>query len=358
MSKRAYAVIAIVAVLIAVGFAVAEWQRARKTAELMDDLDTGNPDVAVDTLHELKKRGDSIEGELIARLRTHRRKERMRAAYLLGEIGNAERSGPVLARLLDDEWAPVRRAAASALGRLGYGPAFPQLLAMVQDEEQDMESRCIALQSIGLLALNRGIDPVDRGICVVSLVKILERRPDVPPPVDEEAAEEEEAEGEEEEEALPEEPEPADTEIELRKECVLALGLLDTPEALAALLESIDDTVEPAAIVRQCACMAIADLPDVPTDDKEAALMGNDLLDALEDSAPSVRIHAVMALARHTDFRTESVDRRIDDALREMSQELVEEADASYWVREAARVACSRRHVSLQETAETDEGSS
>ncbi len=379
MSKRTYAVIAVAVVLVVVGIAAAQWQRARKTAELLDDLDTASADLAVDTLHELKKRGHAIEDELIARLKSDRKKERMRAAYLLGDFGSPEVSGPALAQALEDEWGPVRRAAAHALGRIGYAPAAARLLALIQDEEEEMDTRCIAVQSIGLLAMSGNLDPIDRRICVPPLIKILERRPEVPPPAEEEeeAAEAEEDEGEAadetpadeeaeaeaeaaapEEEELPEEPEPADTEIELRKQCVLTLGLLNAPEIVEPLLVSIDDTKEPAAAVRECACMAIADLPELPTDDTEAALMGNKLLDALEDSAANVRMHAAMALARHTDFRTESLDNRINDALKDMAQELQEEGEPSYWAREAARVACSRRHVSLHETNEAEEGSS
>jgi len=175
---------------------------------------------------------------------------------------------------------------------------------------------------------------------------------------DEEAAGDEEAVAEEEEEALPEEPAPADTEVELRIQCVLALGLLHAPQAIEALLESADDTIEPSAVVRGYACIAIGDLPDLPADDTEAALMGDKLLDALEDSAADVRMYAAMALAQHTDFRSEAVDGRINDALRAMAQELVEEGEPFYWAREAARVACNKRHVALQETETSDESSS
>ena len=368
MTKRTYAVIALVVLVIVAGIAAAQWQRARKTAELLDDLDTESADVAVDTIHELKKRGHAVEGDLIARLNSARKKERLRAALLLGEVGRADRSGPALARLLDDEWDPVRHAAAQALGRLGYAPAMSQLLVVVHDEDQDMDTRCIAVQGIGALAQSGSLDEVDRKICVPPLAKILKRRPEVPPPEEEEEAEEEPAEAEEEdeeateaeeeEEALPEEPAPADTEAELRIQCVLTLGLLHAPQAVEALLESTDDTIEPSAVVRSYACMAITDLPDLPEDDIEAALMGDKLLDALEDSAADVRMHAAMALATHTDFRSEAIDNRINDALKAMAQELTEEGEPFYWAREAARVACNKRHVALQETETSDESSS
>lgn len=358
MSKRTYVVIAVVAVLIAVGIAAAQWQRARKTVELLDDLDTASADLAVDTLHELKKRGHSIEDQLVARLKSDRRKERMRVAYLLGEVGRPEVCGPALVRALEDEWAPVRRAAAHALGKVGYAAAATPLLAMVQDEEEEMDTRCTAVQAIGLLGMSGNLDEVDRRICMPALAKILERRPEVPPPAEEEEVAAAEEEAAPEEETLPEEPAPADTELELRKQCVLTVGLLNAPETFELLLPSIDDTVEPAAAVRECACMAIADVPELPADDTTAALMGNRLLDALEDSAANVRLHAAMALARHTDFRTESLDDRINAALRGMAQELEAGGEPSYWAREAARVACSRRHVSLQETDEGEEGSS
>jgi hypothetical protein len=240
-----------------------------------------------------------------------------------------------------------------------------QLLVVVHDEDQDMDTRCIAVQAIGALAQSRGLDEVDRKICVPPLAKILKRRPEVPPPEEEEeepaeAEEEDEeaTEAEEEEEALPEEPAPVDTEVELRIQCVLTLGLLHAPQAVEALLESTDDTIEPSALVRSHACTAITDLPDLPADDTEAALMGDKLLDALEDSAADVRMHAAMALATHTDFRSEAIDNRINDALKAMAQELIEEGEPFYWAREAARVACNKRHVALQETETSDESSS
>ncbi|MBM3499774.1 MAG: hypothetical protein FJX74_14025 [Armatimonadetes bacterium] len=190
--------------------------------------------------------------------------------------------------------------------------------------------------------------------------------------------EEEEAVKEEEpaEDAVPEEPVPADDEIELRGQAVLLLGLTGVDEALPAILEATKEEVEPAALVRQRACMALEDLSETPGPPEEGAEapaggetaaapapnhakdMAMCLQRALDDGDATVRMFAARALAKHASFGDDL--KLLDDALNaklvEMAQELGELGESGYWVREAARTACSARHVAYAETEPGPEG--
>ena len=380
MRSRTYVIIGIALALVLGAVIATQVQRARKTAELLDDLDTDASDVATDTMQELRKRGHRVEDQLIERTRSSRRKERMRAALLLGEVGT-QKSGPALVGLLEDEWPPVRRAAVWALGKIAYQPAVSNLLAIVGDEKAEMDTRCLAVQSLSLLCMS-GLDEADRRLCVPPMVTIMERRPKLTEEqlttlretkakakaereaakrgevLEEEAAEAKPAETKAAEEEIPAEPVPADTEIELRGEAVLLLGSTEAAEALKPLLHSADEEVEPAPLVRQHACMALGDLPEVPTDDVNAGLMGHALLNALEDTDATVRMFAARALARHPSFGkvNAGVDTSANERLAEMAEELTSLGEPAYWVREAARTACDARHVPYQtERAEKTE---
>jgi len=365
MSSRTYVILGVVLLLIVGAVVAAQYQRARKTAELLDDLDSDKSDLAVDTMQELVKRGQGVEDRLIEKLGSSRRKERMRAAVLLGEVGTPK-CGPALVALLRDEWPPVRRAAIWALGTVGYGSAAPDLLGVVKDEEAQMDSRCLAVQSLALLCMG-SLDQASRGLCVPAMTDILKRRPEVAPKkTEEETKAEDEAKKAEEEalkakgyEPIPAEPAPTDAEVELRKEAVLLLGQTGAAEALAPLLASLDDRVEPSAVVRQHAAMALGDLAQVPADEASARAMGQALLGALEDEDATVRMFAARALARHPGFgeqRDNVLDTKINSTLGEMAQELTDEGEPGYWVREAARTACDARSVSYESTKAGNEG--
>jgi HEAT repeat protein len=391
MRARTYVIIGIVAVLILGGVIAAQMQRAKKTQELLADLGTDAPDIAKDTMEELKKRGSRIQDELIQRTGSPRRKERMRAALLLGEVGTAK-SGPALVRLLDDEWLPVRRAAVWALGKVGYEDAVRELVRVARDEDAEMDTRVMALQSLSLLCVSGMSEKNRRDWCVPVATEALARRPEVTEEALEliakrlkdeakakadlkerqrtgkpkEKVEEEPAEEEvPAEDAIPEEPVPADTEIELRGQAVLLLGLTEVQEALPAILEATAEEVEPAVLVRQRACIALADLSETPKPPAEAEgegaaapqtnhamEMGRRLQRALDDGDPTVRMFAARALAKHTSFGDDlkALDEGLNAKLAEMAQELVDLGESGYWVREAARTACSARHVAYAET--------
>ncbi|MBM3473005.1 MAG: HEAT repeat domain-containing protein [Armatimonadetes bacterium] len=380
MRPRTYIIIGIILVLIAGGVIAAEIQRARKTRELLADLGTDASDVAKDTMEELRKRGGHIQDDLIQRTRSPRRKERMRAALLLGDVGS-EKSGPALVVLLQDEWVPVRRAAVWALGRVGYPAAVSDLLAVVKDEEAEMDTRCLAVQSLSLLCM-KGLEPTDRKLCIPAMTDILKRRPAMtekalkaitkrladqkkakdelkerqrtgkPKEKKKEEPAEEPAETKAGEDTIPEEPVPADSEIELRGQAVLLLGMTGADEALQPLLESTREDVEPAALVRQYACMAIADMPEVPREPSAARETAMRLQRALDDGDTTVRMFAARALARHPDFGDEQnlLDEALNAKLAEMAQELTDLGEAGYWVREAARTACNARHLPYEKT--------
>jgi HEAT repeat protein len=364
MSARAYSVIGLIAVVVIAGAVLAHIERQKKTAELLAQLDTGEADEAVDTMAALKTRG-GIEDELIQRTRSDRRKERMRAASLLGEVGTAAKAGPALEALLNDEWPPVRRAAVVAVRQVGHMDAVSPLMSIVRDPEQEMDTRCLAVESIAVLRM-KGLSDDDAAMAALPLVEILERRPEVPPEEDEEEADEEEVEEEEEvpEDQKPPEEEaaPADEEIELRKECVLALALIGTPEALEAVCASADDQIEPAALVRRYACVALEDLRAIPDAPGVAPSMAEALDGALDDADAEVRLYAVRALTRHARFVGDDVplgiDEQINEKLARMSAELTAEGETSYWVRRAAMLACDSRHISPEEATPAHESSS
>jgi HEAT repeat protein len=386
MRPRTYIIIGLILVLIVGGVVLAEHQRAKKTQELLAELGTDAPDIAKDTLDELRKRGARIEDELIQRTHSPRKKERMRAAVLLGDVGTAK-SGPALVALLNDEWLPVRRAAVWALGEVGYAGAANDLLVVVRDEEAEMDTRCLAVQSLSLLCM-AGMDEADRGLCAQEMTQILKRRPKIteealetikkrladakkakaelkerqltgkPKGKEEEKAEEPAAaETKEGEEAIPEEPVPADTEVELRGQAVLLLGLTGAKEALVPLLDSANEEIETSAVVRQYACMALADLPEVPSKEADARLMGLRLLRALDDGDASVRMFTARTLARHPSLGQglKAVDEQLNRKLAEMAEELNDLGEPGYWVRAAARTACDARHVRYAQT-ETAKG--
>jgi HEAT repeat protein len=146
---------------------------------------------------------------------------------------------------------------------------------------------------------------------------------------------------------------PADTEVELRADAVLALGLLRTDLALQPLIESAKEAIEPSPVVRKCTCMAIEDLRDLPRDDTLRVTLGQALLRALDDSSPDVRLSAARALARHADFGNEGLDTSINDMLKYMAQDLTEYGEPAYWVRAAARTACDARHIVLPRPTES-----
>ncbi len=381
MSKRTTIIIVLAAVVVLAGVVLAQVQRARKTVELLDQLSTTDAATAVDTMHELQKRGHGVEHALIVKLNSPERQERMRAALLLGEIGRPSRSGPPLLPLLADDWAPVRRAAAGSLGLLHVEGAVHPLLRMAQDPKEEMDTRSIAVRSVSLIAMKGNLDQTDRELCAAALPALLKGRPALTkdqveavqkgradlakrlanaalvaqgrrvPPEPKEAEKKKEAPklppG-----ALPEEAPPPDDEIELRTDVVLALGLLQTDTAIQPLIDSCDEMTEPAPGVRKAACMAIEDLSDLPRDSVMKVRLGQALLHTLGDSSPDVRMSACRALAKHPDFETPGLDASINEMLQYMSAERTDYGEPGYWVRAAARTACDSRHVVVPKPGE------
>jgi hypothetical protein len=248
-----------------------------------------------------------------------------------------------------------------------------------------MDTRCLAVQSLSLLC-RAGMEEADRGLCVPAMTQILERRPQITekaleaiktrladakkakaelkerqltgkPKEEEKEAEEPAKETKEGEETIPEEPVPADTEVELRGQAVLLLGLTGAKEALVPLLDSADEEIETSAVVRQYACMALEDLPEVPSEEIDARSMAMRLFRALDDGDATVRMFAARALARHASFGggLKALDEQLNAKLAEMAEELTDLGEAGYWVRAAARTACDARHVRYAQT-ETAKG--
>jgi HEAT repeat protein len=368
-------------VVVLAGVVLAQVQRARKTGELLDQLSTADAATAVDTMHELKKRGHGVEHALIVKLNSPERKERMRAALLLGEIGRPSRSGPPLLPLLSDDWAPVRRAAAESLGLLHYEGAVHPLLRMAQDTKEEMDTRSIAVRKLSLIAMLGNLERTDRELCATALPALLKGRPALTKdqakavrkgradlakrsanaalvaqgrrvPLEPKEPEKPKAAPKLAPGALPEEAPPPDNEIELRTDVVLALGLLRTDTAIQPLIDSCDEMTEPAPGVRKAACMAIEDLSDLPRDSVMKVKLGQTLLHTLQDSSPDVRLSACRALARHADFENAGLDGSINERLQYMSAEKTAYGEPGYWIRAAARTACDSRHIVVPKPGE------
>jgi HEAT repeat protein len=382
MSKRTTIVIVLAAVLVLAGVVVAQVQRARKTAELLDELNTVDTSIALDTARELKKRGHSVESRLVDKLDSDEAIERVRVAKLLGEVGRAKVSGPALLPLLQDESDMVRRAAAKSLGLLAYAPAFSSLLELQGDKEQAMDTRVMAVRAISNIALLAKLDSGDRGLCTQAMAQILERRPKIKPEdiakivkarqdlvlrrenavraaagrrivkPKEEKAKPAPPKPTPPPEAIEEEPTPADNEIELRAEAVLAVGLMAADSAIEPLVHATDEKTEPSPVVRKYACLAIEDLSELPRPDQLRADVGQALLRALDDSSTDVRTSAARALAKHKEIGAAGIDTAINGVLRWMAQDLDEYGEPEYWVRAAARTACQARLIEVPKPKE------
>jgi len=364
VSNRAVVIILCVAAALVAILVLAGVQRAKATEDRLQDLYSGDPARVVDAVRDLRKRGHAVEQELIARADAPAVDVRLAAAELLGDqrVGRVETAGPVLVGMLSDEDLGVRRKAAGAIGRLGLGTAeaAQALLDRVADLDEDMNVRIVAVRSLGALARSEGVRGSGKAPSRVipALVRVLDQRPPVPPPVKEGAKPPPAPPAAEVLEPAP------DTTAQLRYELVLTLGRISTPQAAEAVIRSMDDEVEAAAGVREVACIALGDLNQVQAilaDGARAITAAEGIIGALEDKDANVRIQAAAALSRIPTFvargadpttvqRLEALDQQINRKVAKLGRELTHsQGDPSYWVRKACQQAAKVRGVRIEQ---------
>ncbi len=333
LNRRTLTVIVIIIAVVGAVYLAAEWQKMRKTRELLVDLAAMDLDDAYDAMLDLRERGSSLTPDLTEILERNAPTERLahaRVAMLLNDLGN-KRAVPVLRHSLENkEDAGLRWASCAALASIGAQEAVPDIVALLEDGSEDIFVRIVAARSLGVLQAQEAVEP---------LIEILASRPPIEPEEEpEEAATEEAAapaptgEGAKVaaakmwaalEKALPappalptakseqpEEPEaeaeaepepPPDTTADLRPWAARALASIhpEAAQAVPALVAAADDENEPVVSVRLAATQALAYYHTAE------ALDGLEM--AMDDPDPSVRCAAAWALGNQQAARADAV---------------------------------------------------
>jgi HEAT repeat protein len=237
------------------------------------------------------EREGTIARELASLAETRRAWRRATAAFRLGDIGNAEAAGGLIAALRDPA-RDVRVAAARSLGRLHAAQAGTELIAAAADRRIPAALARWALLQIGMpvlpqmRALLRSEDERERA-GAVQLIGLLGG------PADADAAEER----------------IRDSAALVRAQAALALGRLGSARNLPALLGALEDRIPQ---VREAAATALGEMRDprsvealadrVERDRFEVAraaahaLVGTDSARAAERAAATGSIHLLEAV--------------------------------------------------------------
>jgi len=102
--------------------------------------------------------GNNVE-KLIGALRHPEPQTRLRAAWLLGEKGEARAVGP-LVKAIDDNWDDpyILATIVTALGMIGDIRALDEITALLKNSY--LVVRVAATRAIGLIGNSRGIEPL------------------------------------------------------------------------------------------------------------------------------------------------------------------------------------------------------
>lgn len=303
-------------------------QRQRKTEEMLLALEEADYDKGREAVEWLIKRGRAVVPRLndIVAGPAEPPARRWRAAMILGETGGSDSVDSLIEVLAahldlveapDDDQMAVTAAAAAALGRLGATKAAPELTQLVGKSDAGLDVRCAAARALGRMREKNAIE---------ELAAVLADHPPVPPEEEEtdEGAEADEAEAEEEEVEAEE-----DLTIPLRIAACEALAAIGDGAAVPYLIEAADREVEPDLGVRRAATAALGvigsqdavailveNLQDV---EEEPAAEG----DPIPDTDGDIRVAAAIALGRTGGEQARS-------ALQAALQ------DKHYWVRRAS----------------------
>lgn len=331
VNRRTALLLVIVVIVIGGVYAITRWQQARETKELLFLLHSEDHGEAMNAMSGLRERAGAIEGQLTKNLETGRDAVRWRSAVLLGSVRSIE-AKKALENALTDDYDDVRMNAALSLGKLADRGAADRLALMAASEKEDIPVRTAAVRALILLK---------SGPHLPEVAEIAGQRPPLPPT-------------EEEIEAGAEVP-PDDT-AQLRATAVAAVGVLGgiadeevagrvrdskgragssaADSALNVLEESINPELEPNPVVRQAACLGVADLVRGATEDQVRSDAVRVLVQAYEDEEGDVRVAAIHALSLVS----------LPDSVQAEAAGRITEAknDDHYWVREAAIEAASR----------------
>ena len=234
----------------------------------------GSEDTRHDVVEAFVRFGSSAVELLIQQLDQEDTEVRRAAISALGRIGD-RRAVPALTGLLDDGELHVRIAAASALARLGDGRAFEPLLSLLGDAHVAVRQAAIgALNSIGHPEMGQRIrrmlaapDPVLRESAVKiggyfgfseCVDEVLERC--------------------------------TDSDEAVRAAALEHLPYFDDPRALGALAAALDRDTPRA---RAAAAKALGALPDADAIELTRT--------AMSDPEPWVRYFAAIAMGQHCD---------------------------------------------------------
>ncbi|HMA33661.1 MAG TPA: HEAT repeat domain-containing protein [Chloroflexia bacterium] len=113
-----------------------------------------DPDVRSGAVEAILARGPATSPRLLQILQRGRNRQRVEAAYVLGEAGRPEAVEPLVRALKDRNWE-VRFEAAGALGRLGDTMAVPPLIERLNDDNEAI--RGYAAWALGELGDSRAL---------------------------------------------------------------------------------------------------------------------------------------------------------------------------------------------------------
>lgn len=289
--------------------------QARRTERHLQELGAAPHETAkiVEAMSALRSQGKSICPELLNLLQSGDADVRTRAAVLIGATGCRDNTQALISALQTDSDA-LKVAAMQALGRLGTEDAVSQVAALLADDAQVEKVRLAAAYCLGMIGTESAIKPLE---------DILATRPaPMPPPADDD-----------EEAPAP----PPDETLKIRVAAASAMGHAQKKQAVNALAESVEPTIEPSAEVRHAAAHALADLGKATTDQQVLTTAISALVRALGDETGDVRAAAAYALGRVK--VPENQKNRVANALREAG------ADDFFWTREAAQKAMRAQHV-------------
>jgi len=180
ISRRTVIVVIAILALVGAVYAVAGYQRAQKTKDLLDDLASADLDDAYDAMTALREYGKSVAPKLIEIIEERapaRRLAHARAAMLLNGSG-ARQAVPTLVKAVQKGEDPakddlqLRWCSISALASLDAREAIPEIIKVAKDGSEDLGLRNVAIRALGVLEAQEATD---------LLVSILENRPPVPP---------------------------------------------------------------------------------------------------------------------------------------------------------------------------------
>jgi HEAT repeat protein len=238
---------------------------------------------------------------------------RSNAVMLIAMCGGPEHGQLLTPLLQNDKDEYVRKDVTLALGRLGAKQAIPTLITVLSDEQEDLLVREGAATTLGTF---------EAAEATIPLLAVLAARPPVPAPaISDEEADEAPAEVE-------------DTTQTLRLAAAVALGYLQSSEAVEGLAQAVDEAVEIAPSVRVAAVYALGDLAARNEKESEQLTALEGMLLACGDSVGDVRIAAMQSLGK-VSIVPEAIQSRVAQALASA------EEDTHFWVREAAKEARS-----------------